>query len=145
MLCRGKMKSLLCWLSKIYALSFLSETFLCSMDTLFNTGLSSSELLEMEWRRRRLIGVTVDTFSNNTPVGSQETRGLMYKGCVQCRTHFFTSTIRCIKSQMTGNVRCLTPTSGLTPFSTAVDSLATLTGDVGKLIMNKCLICPQTE
>ena len=34
-----------------------------------------------------------------------------------------------------GNVRCLTPTSGLVYlFSTAVDSLATLRGDVGKLL-----------
>jgi len=52
------------------------------------------------------------------------------------RTHFFTSTIRCIKSEMT--VEMCGASQQLkgwcTHFSTAIDSLATLRGDVGKLL-----------
>ena len=66
-------------------------------------------------------------------------RGLMYKGCVRTKkwhTHFFTSTIRSIKSEMIvemcGASRKLQGCR--THFSTAVDSLATLRGDVGKLL-----------
>jgi len=63
--------------------------------------------------------------------------GLMYKGCVRTkkwRTLFFTSTIRCIKSEMTVEMcSALRQLQGWrTHFSTAVDSLATLKGDVGK-------------
>ena len=70
----------------------------------------------------------------------------MYKGCVHTkkwRTHFFMSTIRCIKSEMIvemcGASRQLQ--GWRTHFSTAVDSLATLRGDVWKLNT----IRPQTE
>ena len=52
------------------------------------------------------------------------------------RTLFFTSTITCIKSEMT--VEKCSASQQLhdwcTHFSTAVDSLATLRGDVGKLL-----------
>ena len=68
-----------------------------------------------------------------------DTWGLMYKGYVltkKWRTHFFTSTIRCIKSEMTlemcGASRQLQGCR--THFSTAVDSLATPREDVGKLL-----------
>ena len=67
------------------------------------------------------------------------TWGLMYKGCLSTKkwcTHFFTSTIRCIKSEM--NVEMCGASRKFqgcrTHFSTAIDSLATLRGDVGKLL-----------
>ena len=66
-------------------------------------------------------------------------RGLVHKGCVhtkKCCTLFFTATFRCIKSEITvemcGASRQLQ--GWHMHFSTAVDSLATLRGDVGKLL-----------
>ena len=71
----------------------------------------------------------------------RKTWGLMYKRCVRTktwRTLFFTATFRCIKSEMTvemcGASRQLH--GWRTHISTAVDPLATLRGDAGKL--NKC-------
>ena len=76
-------------------------------------------------------------------------RGLMYKGYVctkKWRTHFFTSTIRCIKSEM--NVEMCSASRQLqccrTHFSTAIDSLATLRGDVGKLLYRAGASCTKT-
>ena len=82
------------------------------------------------WKHQRGPG------RNNSPPWPRR-RGILQGPHVQkVRTHFFTSMIRCIKSKMTvemcGASRKFQGCR--THFSTAVDSLATLRGDVGKLL-----------
>ena len=93
--------------------------------------------LKCPWRLHlQVMGTNKKQRSNR---GQQDTWSLMYKGYVRTkkwRTHFFTSTTKCIKSEMT--VEMCGASHQLqgcrTHFSTAVDSLATLRGDVGKLL-----------
>jgi len=77
--------------------------------------------------------------NNNMTLARNMKLGPHVQGCVRTKKWcmlFFTSTISCIKSEM--NVEMCGASRQLqgwrTHFSTAVDSLETLRGDVGKLL-----------